>query len=328
MSKELKALILILINIKELVFKNFKTICVLLFTLFFSTSINAIENKILIKINNEIVTTHDISSEIKYLKILNPNLNEIDEDTINKIAKNSIIKEKIKKIEISKNKNNLVINEKYLNQLIKNIYTNLNIDTKDEFEKYLSINKLNLEMIKNKISIEALWNEIIFFKFSKKIKINKQNLERKIKESEKKFILSYELFEIIFNVDNKEELSKKFKEIKYDIEEKGFSSAASIHSISDTSKIGGKLGWISEKSLSNEIKKELSFIKEGQYSKPIITPGGILILKINKIQKEKVEINFENELKKLINIETNKQLNQFSYLYFNKIKKNIQINEL
>ncbi len=276
-----------MINIKELVFKNFKTIFVLLFTLFFSTSINAIENKILIKINNEIVTTHDISSEIKYLKLLNPNLNQIDEDTIHKIAKNSIIKEKIKKIEISKNKNNLVINEKYLNQLIKNIYINLNIDTKDEFEKYLSINKLNLEMIKNKISIEALWNEIIFFKFSKKIKINKQNLERKIKESEKKFILSYELFEIIFNVNNKEELSKKFKEIKYDIEEKGFSSAASIHSISDTSKTGGKLGWISEKSLSNEIKKELSFIKEGQYSKPIITPGGILILKINKIKKKK-----------------------------------------
>ena len=298
--------------------------------IFFVFSFNAfaIENKIVLKINQEIITSLDITSEAKYLKALNPQLKDLDEFTILKIAKRSVIREKIKKIEIYKNAKNISLNDQYLDKILKDIYINLNMNSVDEFKSYLNTNNLNIEMVKKKISIEALWNELIFSKFSSGLKINKEKLKENILANNNGIIKSYNLNEIVFNISKKNELDEKYQIIKKDIESKGFSNAALMHSVSDTGKIGGKLGWVSEKSINKNIIKEITNLNTGEFTKPIIIPGGALILKIESTKEEKIDIDINKELKKIINIETNKQLNQQSNLYYNKIKKNININEL
>ena len=298
--------------------------------IFFILSINAnaLENKIVYKVNNEIITSLDIDNEIKYLKILNPKINDLDKKTILEIGKNSIIREKIKKIEIRNNTKNLKIDEEYLNKLLENIYLKMNIKSKKEFENYLLINNLNIQFINEKISIEVFWNNLILSKFSSKLNINKEDLKKKIIKSKIKVAKSYNLSEIIFDISTINELDEKYQIIKKDIEIKGFSNAASIHSISDTGKIGGELGWVDENAINEKIKKEISLLNDGEYSRPLIIPGGALILKINKTKETKIQLNLDKELEKIIENERNSQLNQFSKLHYNKIKKNIIIDEL
>ena len=300
----------------------------LIFFLILSINSNAVENKIIYKVNNEIITSLDIDNEIKYLKILNPKINDLDRKTILDIGKNSIIREKIKKIEIINNTKNLNINKEYLNKFIENIYLKLNLKSKKEFENYLLINNLNIEFINEKISIEALWNNLIFSKFSSKLKINKEDLKKEIMTSKKKVAKSYDLLEILFDISTINELDNKYQIIKKDIDTKGFSNAASIHSISETSKMGGELGWIDENAINKKIKKEISLLNDGDYSRPIIIPSGVLILKLKKTKETNIQLDLDKELEKIIKNEKNSQLNQFSKLHYNKIKKNIIIDEL
>ena len=138
----------------------------------------------------------------------------------------------------------------------------------------------------------------------------------------------YFLSEIVFNLD-KENLDEKFKKIKEAIEKNGFENAATLYSISDSSKTGGKLGWVKFNSLSEVIKKELLKIKKNNFTYPIVIPGGFLILKIEDEEEIKSEIkNIEAEIESISMEMTNKQLNQYSNIYFNKIKKEYEINEL
>ena len=309
--------------------KKFSLLIALLFSLFFfSISSFSIENKILFKLNNEIITSLDISNEIKYLKILNPKMEGLDQETSLKIAKKSIIREKIKKIEIQRINENSKVNDQYLNQLIRNIYMSIDLNSISEFSEFLLKNNLSLDYVKNKISIEALWNELIFYKFSSKVKIDKEKLNKIIVENKNTSIKFFDLSEIVFNISDKKELDSKYNIIKKDIENKGFSSAALIHSISETANLGGELGLVSEKSINNLIKEKIILLNNGEITGPIIIPGGVLILKLNSVEEKKLQIDLEKELDRLINEEKNKQLNQLSIVYFNKVKKDIIINEL
>jgi peptidyl-prolyl cis-trans isomerase SurA len=112
------------------------------------------------------------------------------------------------------------------------------------------------------------------------------------------------------------------------INNKGFDFAVLKYSISPTAKLGGKLDWINENSLNKNIKSAINNLKKNEFTKPIVVPGGFLILKINDIKNTKVEIDIEKEFVKLKNYERNNQLNQYSKIYFNKIKKNLKISEL
>lgn len=300
----------------------------LLIFLLYPVNLQSNENQIILKINEEIITSVDLKNEIKYLSSLNPSIKQLKSQKISEIAINSLIKEKIKSLEIQKLNLTVDIENDYLNILFKNIYTSLGLDSFSKFEKYLNQNSIKLDTVKNKISIEALWNQIIYTKFSDKVKINKTKLRQKIIERKNSKINIYDLQEIVFEIKSKDHMSEKLKLIKNDISTKGFSNAVLIHSISDTNKIGGNLGWISENSLNDTIKNELSSIRIGEYTKPIIIPGGALILKINKIKFKDREIDTKKEFEKLLVNETNRQLNQFSNIYYNKIKKDVTINEL
>ena len=293
----------------------------------YSSSSSSIENKILVKIENQIITSLDVNDEYKYLIALNPRLKKSKKEDIIKLSKRSIINERVKKIEIEKSFKNPQIPEKFLDKILQNVYSKIGIESISDFKKYLTLNDVNFENVKNKLEIEALWNELILIKFSSKVKINEKDLRTKIKKNNK-FSKSYLLSEISFEVSNLNELDNKFLEISDVINDKGFDFAALKYSVSATSKIGGKLDWINENSLNKQIKDKLKNLKINDFTKPINVSSGFLILQINDIKNTQIEINVENELKQLINFEKNNQLNQYSKIYFNKIKKNLQVDEL
>ena len=216
----------------------------------------SIETKIIHNIQNEIITNIDIKNEFKYLIALNNSLKELDKQKILNISNESIIREKIKKIEVSKNFKEIKINENYSELLLKNIYSRLNIKSLSEFELYLKDYDLKLKDIKIKITIDALWNELIIQKYSSKIKINKDEIRKKILKSSKIQSKEYQLSEIIFEVQKKEEIEKKYNEIIKSINEIGFENSAATYSFSPSAKIGGDIGWINENSLNNNIKKK------------------------------------------------------------------------
>jgi peptidyl-prolyl cis-trans isomerase SurA len=286
-----------------------------------------IENKILIKIENEIITSLDIQNEYKYLIALNPDIKKSNKEDIIKLSKRSILQERIKKIEINKNFNNPKIPEKFLKQIMQNIYKRIGFSNIEDFKKYLMNNNINFENVKKKLETEALWNELILIKFSSKVKIDEKELKERIKKNDK-FLKSYLLSEIYFEILNIKELDNKFQEISKTINEKGFDFAALKYSVSPTANIGGKLDWINKNSLNKNIRLAINDLKINDFTKPINVPGGFLILQINDIKNTKIEIDIEKEFKKLENYEKNNQLNQYSKIYFNKVKKDLEISEL
>ena len=286
------------------------------------------ENKILFKVDNEIITSQDILDEIDYLNSLNNSLIKLEKREIYEIAKNSIIKEKIKRKEILKIVKKINLDEKYLKKIIESTYLKLGFKSINQFKQHLSKKNINIKTIEEKLKIEALWNELIFQKYSSKVKINKDELRNEINKKSLEKTKLYLLSEILFNVSNSSNFEKKHKEIIKSIESFGFENAALTYSISASSKIGGNLGWIEENSINKTIKNKINDIQINNYTNPINIPGGFLIIKVNDIKEIKKEINVENELKKLIINLTNQQLEQYSNLYFNKIKKDVIIDEL
>jgi len=286
----------------------------------------SIETKIIHIIQNEIITNIDIKNEFKYLVALNNSLKELDEEKILNISNESAIREKIKKIEISKNFKEIKLNEDYSKHLLKNIYSKLNLKSINEFKIYLKNYDLKIIDIKKKITIDALWSELILKKYSSKVIINEAAIKKELLKNSKIRSKEYQLSEIIFEVENKEEIEKKYKEVVKSINEIGFENSAATYSFSESAKIGGDIGWINGNSLNNNIRKNISVLKVGDFTKPIILSNGILILKLINTKNSETTIDIKNELKKAINYERSRQLNQYSKIYYNKIKKNLDFN--
>ena len=304
-----------------------KNYLLIFFLCLFFFKAESIETKIIHKIQNEIITNIDIKNEFKYLIALNNNLKQLDKDKILNISNESIIREKIKKIELQKNFKKITIEEEFLALLIKEIYLSLNLRSLNQFISHLKNYNLTLTDIKKKITIDALWNQLIIQKYSGQIKIDEEKIRKNIINNKNKLSKEFELSEIIFTVKNKNEINKKYNKIIKSVQEVGFKNSASLYSISDSSKIGGGIGWINENSLNTQIKENIKKLKIGETSKPIILSNGILILKVTSIRKSENKINLELELKKAINYEKNRQFKQYSKIYFNKTKKNLGIDE-
>ena len=283
------------------------------------------EIKIVSKVDDKIITNLDIEIEKKYLLLLNNKLSELSENEIHKLAKNSLVKEIIKKKEIKKLFKEQ--DEKSNNKIIENFYKRLGFDNKNEFINFLNKRKISFENLKEKLIIEGMWNQIIYIKFKNRIRIDKKSIEKEIvdyyKSKDKKY--EYNLSEILIDIEK--DINKKKKEILQYIKEFGFKVAANKYSKSDTSKFGGEIGWIKSTRLTKKIKNELSKTKIGGITKPIEMSNGYLILKLNEKREIKEKFNLENELKQQINYESNRQLNQFSLIYFKKLKKNTNIYE-
>ena len=287
----------------------------------------AAQSKIVYKIENEIITNIDIKNEFNYLLALNSELKNLDNEKIFDIATKSIIKEKIKKVELSKVFKVLTIDEKYLQLILERTYSNLKLKSLDEFIDYLKTYDVKLDKVEEKFQIDILWNDLIVKKYNSQINIDVEKIKREINNRKTATIKNYNLSEIVYEVQNKEEIYQKYNIIKNSIEKIGFNNTVLTYSISDTSNINGKIGWVDEQSLGKKIRDSISIIEINQISKPIKVSSGFLILRLNNIKEEQVKINPEEELKKIINYQKSKQLNQYSKIYFNKVKKNLEINE-
>ena len=278
-------------------------------------------------VDDEIITSYDIKKEEAYLKILNPNLNQLNAEKIVALSKNSLINEIVKKKELLKfvdlDKENLFIND-----YLSNLYSKLNYSNEDIFKKELKKKgTYSLSQVKQKIKIELLWNDLIYKKYGKQIKINEKFLTEKIKSYENKEQKEYLLSEIVFKKNKEQSLNDLINQIKLSINDIGFDNTANVYSISQSSKLGGKLGWINVNGLNKLIVEKLNFLSPGDFTDVIKLGNNYVILKINQIRINKIKIDKEKELEKLIQIETNKQLNQFSRIYFDKSKMNYSINE-
>ena len=308
-------------------YKFFKKILVtLMIIFFFNFNSYSIENKIILKINNLIITSIDLAEEEKYLSILNPNLLSLDKDKLEIVAKTSLIREKIKEIEISNHKLN-PIDDKYIENVIRSIYNKIGINSKKDFINYIKSKNLDYENIKNKLKIEAQWNQIIINKFLNELKIDEKKIKKEILMSKKSSEMNYFLYEILYTAENKKKSDLLGKIIAKSIVDNGFENTASIYSISESSKSGGRLGWISEKSLNKKILSIISKLKINTVSKPIIIPGGTLLLLVKKKKEIENKIDIETQISKRVNDLRNEQLNQFSNIYFLKVKKNMIIHE-
>tara|TARA_B100001248_G_scaffold73210_1_gene52121 strand:- start:2163 stop:3092 length:930 start_codon:yes stop_codon:yes gene_type:complete len=306
--------------------KFFFKICIILILNITPLKIVYSEVFIVAKVNQEIITNIDVDFEKKYLVSLNPNLKKLDQSRIIEYAKNSLINEKIKRIEIEK-KYKIVTNETLLSKIIGDIYTGIGISSLAEFESYLSQNDIDIKRVKEKISIEIAWNDLVVKTFKNEIEINKDLLSKEVENFDKEIIDNLLLSEIIFTVKNKNELELKYNEIKESINEIGFDETARIYSLSDSKKSGGNLGWIYKNQLSKEIKDELNGLSVGNYTKPIVTSGGFLILKLNDIKTESIELNKEVQLQKMIEFERQRQFTRFSTLYYKRIYNDAEIDE-
>ena len=279
------------------------------------------------KIDNEIITSHDIEQEINYLKALNPGLKQINKDELLNVAKRSIIKEFIKRKEIEKYKK-LDLENPQINNVLSNLIKNLNLQNENELENYLNTFNFSIEELKRKIQIENEWKNLIYSKYIKTIKINKKELIEKIeKSSNEKFLLEYNLSEIVFASKTGVSLDQLFENVQESIKENGFENTANLYSISESSKIGGKIGWVKKNNLSDIIYESLKNLDVDEYSSPLKINNNYFIFKINDIRKIEIKIDKKKELDKMIFVETSKQLDKFSNIFYNKIKLNSEISE-
>ena len=310
--------------------KNIKLFCIVILIFFknnlvFSNS----EIEILFKVDNEIITNIDVEKEKRYLIALNNKLSEIPASQLNNIAKESLIKEIIKKKELNKffdlNKTN-----EYSEKVAKNFYKRLNFKNEKEFESYLKNFNIKKNFILEKIKQESLWNQMIYDRFRYQINIDKKKLrkilQKKISNNEYKNE-DFNISEILFQLNSNEDLDTKLNVIKKSINELGFENTANIYSVSPSSKFGGKIGWIQKNQLSEVLLKEIMQVKKNELTQPIQANNGYLIIKLNDKRIVNKEVNFEDELSKLVNFEKEKQYNQISNIFYNKIKQNTYISE-
>ena len=281
---------------------------------------------IVAKVNEEIITNLDIDFEKRYLVSLNPNLKKLDKNRIAEYAKDSLINERIKKIEIQK-RFEIISNETLLSKVIADIYSSIGISSLSEFENYLLQNNIDIERVKEKISIEIAWNNLIVNIYENEIEINQNAIYKELENIEKKKVDNLLLSEIVFTINDKKELKSKYEEIEKSINEIGFEETARIYSLSNSKKSGGNLGWIYKNQLSKEIKNELNNINVGDFTKPIVASGGFLILKLLDKKTENIKIDKETQLKRMIEFEKERQFTRFSTLYYKRIFNNAEINE-
>ena len=293
--------------------------------------VNSLENRIILKVNDNIITSIDVVKEEKYLKVLNQKLKKIDKNKLKAIAIESIVKEKIKEIELVKYYQiEKVLGDTNLKRIVKNLYQTIGFKNEQDFKKYLNTQNLKFSSVKRKLAIEMLWNNLIFKKFSNRVVIDesyiKNNLDKELKNL--KFSRDIFLSEILIRDSKNLKLDTVYLEILKSIDIIGFAATANIFSKSSTAKIGGKIGWVKETSLSKQILKNIISLEKGQISKPIKINENYLILEINdtKINKQKIDKN--KILSNKISYIKNQQLERFSLAYFAKVKQGIQINEL
>lgn len=291
------------------------------------------EIKIVYKIDDTIITNYDIDYELNYLTALNKNLKNLPKKNVVLSAERSIIREVIKRNQIEKIYNidyEKAINDTTITNLVKNLRLSLGYNDELSFKKYLTENNINYNDLKLKFVVERFWNQLIFDKYNSLFTIDKNKIDTKVENSIKNNleIINYNLSEIVFSAKNEDEINKIYLEIKESIKNVGFKETASLYSISDSAKLGGDIGWINENQISEKIKQMIVDLDQNELSKPFVTAGGIIILKLNEKKSELAKIDKKKEIEKIIQSEKNKFFNEYSLIYFKELENKAYVEKL
>ncbi len=302
-------------------------IIIIIFSFINLDKLKSNEVKIITKIGNQIITNIDIENEYKYLVSLNNEYQKLEKNKIFNFAKASIVREKIKEIELKKYFE-LGVQDIFLNDKIGELYQSLGFSSLEEFQFYLDKFDLTIDVIARKIEIELKWNKLIFDKYKSQVIINKDVFRKKIiEESKDRYLYNISELIISYESENENENKKKLSDVLNSIDDIGFDKTVLIFSNSESRKNSGNLGWINELSLSKTILNKLKDINITEITEPIKLQNGILLLKLNDKKKANMSLDIDEELRKLIRFETNKQLNVFSTIYFEKIRNKLNVNE-
>ncbi|MBD1161698.1 peptidylprolyl isomerase [Pelagibacterales bacterium SAG-MED15] len=283
---------------------------------------------ILYKVENSPITNKDIAKEINYLSLFNKELKNIDEEQLIKYASKSAIRYKVKKnklLEVFK----FGENDELVNRQVKVLVSDLNLNQL-QFEQLLDQLGLSLTFIKKKIEIEFLWNRLIIALYKDKLNINVSEIEKKLKSDlndPSNFIDEFLLYEIFFSPNQKTNIDNEIMKVYNSIEDIGFEKTANIMSEAQSSKLGGKIGWVTENQLSKEIFDRVKILEVGKHTGAINIVGGIIILHLKEKRKIESDLNYEDELKKIISAERDRQLTQYSSVFYKKIEINTKIYE-
>ena len=304
-----------------------KLLVFIIFLIFFVSQLTLVDAntvKIIKKINNEIITNFDIEKEYSYLIALNNNLKDLALKEAYKIAEESLVREKIKYSELKKFIDFEKIDKKLVEPVLQNIINKLKLKDKSEFKDYLNTYNLSIYEVEQRVLIEVLWNQMVASRYKDKININEKELMNKIKKENllNKKQTEYDLSEIVFQASNQNEYLSKTEEIKKNITTIGFQNTANKFSISDTAKLGGSVGKINENQLSEIIREALKMIEVNEFTSPINVGSGFMILFINQKNIIEKQIDEKIMLEKMIAFEKNKQFENFSQIYFNKVRIN------
>ena len=306
--------------------KNFLFI-LMCFAIFYSNQSYSNIN-IILQVEDQILTNYDIKKEIGYLKTLNPNLKQLDDKQIFKIAKESLINETIKKKEISRFSKITNIKKELVQQNLNNLISKISLKDDEDLEEQLILNNsYSIDEIEKKIEVDLMWNDLIVLKYRNQVYVDKEKILKQIDKITNKTSKELLLSEIVFVKKDNMTIEEYFNQIRSSINEIGFENSANIFSISESSKFGGKIGWVDKNSLSNKISEKLINTKIGDITEPVQIGNAYLILKIEDIRDKKILLDKEEEFQRLSNADINEQFNKFSTIYFNKSKKNYRISE-
>lgn len=302
---------------------KFNALILIINLFFFQSLFGNINNKIIVKVENEIITNYELKNKIMTSLILsNQEINQKNINDLKKIVLDQLIYLKLKKIEIEKYK--IPKDQRQINSYLNSVSSN---DVLNFKEKFLT-NNLNFEIYLDEIDTEFRWQKLIYSAYQKKINISEDSVNKEIKEiiKNKKPIKEFELSEIEVNVSQETSIEDKIKEISDKIDTMGFENTALNFSSSSTAPKKGYLGWINEKALSKQIYEVVSKLNAGELSKPIKSQNSLLFLKLNKIRSlNSTEVDEEKLKKKIIEEKKNDLFNLYSQSRLSKLKNNSYI---
>ena len=297
-----------------------KIFIIFFFLIFFLNGIlNAkIENKIIVKVGNEVITSFEIKNKILRTLILNnSNINQENIDKLKEQVLDNLVNIKLKENELKKT--NVEIDTNRINEYLSKISSNDIAKLKNLFIQ----NNVSFELFIDELKTEFRWQKFIYQKYSKKIEVNENSLNDEIETllKDQLEVKEVNLSEIQLlnnqNINNKEFIQNIFDEIK----QNGFENTALKFSVSSSSSEKGSLGWINIKTLSKSIYDLVSNMSPGDISEPIIQSNNILLIKLNKERKvSRTDLDKDEMKKRLIKQKENELFNLYSISHLSIIK--------
>lgn len=285
----------------------------------------SIKDGVYVTVGNKAITQLDIVQEIKIILILNNiSYSEEKRDELQKLATKSVIKRTVRDIEISKfdflEYSNTDLNNKLI-QLANNIKMDVDI-----LESVSLSNGIDIQVIKDQIKSELLWNSLIFYLYRNRLSVNQEEIDEQLKLSQnKKEFMEYLISEIVIEPVENDKIESRVNEVKNKISKDGFESVAMNTSISQTASSGGDLGWVNENEISQKLRSTISNTAVGNISDPILVSEGILLFKVRDKKKVTKKVDLEMLKDKLVKNEKTKILNMYSKSHYDSLRRSILI---